>query len=76
MLITTELTRDVLCNEVIQISNAAKANVMPDIMQHLKIMADILMSPNDFVHVDIPAWSVDLTDIASAVVKSKNHPQE
>lgn len=76
MLITTELVRDVICNECIQASNAAKANVMSDVMSHLQNMADILMSPDDFVHVDIPAWTTDLHNIASALVASKNHPEE
>lgn len=73
MLITTELCRDILCNELIQASNAAKANVMSDVMLHLQNMRDILMSQCDMVHVEVDTWQDDLTDIAKEIVERKGH---
>lgn len=52
MLIVSELVRDVLCCELVAASNAAKAGVMSDVMSHVKNMSDILMSPEDFKHID------------------------
>lgn len=51
MLICDDIVRDTLCRELISASNAAKANVMSDVMPHLENMVSILMSPRDFVYV-------------------------
>lgn len=69
MLITTELTRDVLCHEVIEASKWASDG--SQLAQHLINMRDILMSPNDFVHVDADVWSQDLTDLASQIAEAR-----
>lgn len=71
MLITTELVRDVLCNELIQISNACKAGIMSDVIKHVDNIADILVSSSDFAYIDVPAWTSDMTRIAQAITEAR-----
>ena len=77
MLITTELVRDILCNEVIELDKCAKAtscSISKDMRDHLCNLVNILMDDKSFVHVPVDAWIPDLTDIAKSVVDSKEHP--
>lgn len=55
MLMTTELVRDVLCCEVIKLDKLIKSLSCPqqkDMSMCISNMTSILMSPNDFVHVE------------------------
>ncbi len=76
MLLCTELVRDVLCNELLQV-NAALRHV-PDCeprkqaLFHVQNMSDILVGC-DFTHVDVDAWTTDMSDIANAVVEANGH---
>lgn len=72
MLITNELTRDVLCNELIELDKCIKSYLDPvpsEASQHIYNMVSILMSSEDMVHVDIDAWIPDLTKIAEAIAQ-------
>lgn len=73
MLIVSDFVRDVMCNEIIETSNAIKAGVMSDAMSHIKNMSDIIMSGKDFIHVDIDAWHSDIEDIAREIVERKRN---
>lgn len=63
MLITTELVRDVLCIEIMSVK---KSDDIHDVetQQHIQNIIDILMSNNDWHHVDIDMWNQDMDDMA------------
>lgn len=74
MLITNELTRDVLCNELIELDKSIKSNldqVPSEVSQHIYNMVSILMSSEDMVQVDVDTWIPELTEIAEAIVSQK-----
>lgn len=53
MLLVEELTRDVLCNELIEMNKSLDVGQVEHAKQHMKNMVDILMSPNDFMSIDV-----------------------
>lgn len=72
MLITNELTRDVLCNELIQLDKCIKSYLDPlpsEASEHIYNMVSILMSPKDMVQVPVDVWIPDLTEIAEAIAQ-------
>lgn len=74
MLITNELTRDVLCNELLQIDKyikSASSDDMHELSQHIYNMVSILMSDDDFVYVDVDISIPDLKCLAQSVVEKK-----
>ncbi len=71
MLVMADLVRDVLANEVVCASNAAKAGVMPAVMKHLTNMSDILLSDRDFVYIDAPVWTQDMTVLAQEIARRR-----
>lgn len=74
MLITNELTRDVLCNELIELDKCIKSHLDPvpsEASQHIYNMVSILMSPEDMVQVNVDAWIPELTEIAEAIVSQR-----
>ena len=53
MLVVDELVRDVLCNELIELNKSLACNLMSHAREHVTNISNILMSPYDFIHVDI-----------------------
>lgn len=74
MLITTELVRDVLCNEILQINNLMNSPQSGTYMQmavRIQNMLNMLMSEQDFVYVPVDAWTTELTTIADEIARKK-----
>lgn len=63
MLITTELVRDVLCIEIMSVKKSDNIHDV-ETQQHIQNIIDILMSNNDWHHVDIDMWNQDMDDMA------------
>lgn len=63
MVVMSDLTRDVICNELIQASNAIKANIMSDAMSHVHMLCNMVMSDLDLRHVDCNDWRKDVHKI-------------
>ncbi len=54
MLITTDLTRDIICHEIIELDNCLKASVSAisaDAQQHMQNLIDIFMCDGTFQHI-------------------------
>lgn len=75
MLITNELTRDVLCNELIELDKCIKFYLDPapsKTSQHISNMVSILMSPEDMKQVDVDIWIPEFEQLANAIVAERN----
>lgn len=75
MLITSDFARDVMCNELVEISKCIdrldeKTGIKQDMMQHVLNLKDIMIGP-DFVYVSIDVWSSELDSLAEAIVKER-----
>lgn len=75
MLITNELTRDVLCNELIELDKCIKSYLDPvlsKVSQHIYNMVSILMSDEDMKHVDADIWIPEFEQLARSIVEERN----
>ena len=75
MLITNELTRDVLCNELIELDKCIKSyldQVPSEISQHIYNMVSILMSPEDIKQVDVDIWIPEFAQLAEKIVAERD----
>lgn len=68
MLICTDCIRDALCNEVVQaLQKVDLSSDSEGLKHHLFNITNILMSDNDFVHVNADVWSRDLPKLAEMI---------